>query len=89
MRAAGTRRSTIPKNSGVIGDVDTNSVKGLWSLYKRSIVGSFHKISTKQVARYLEELEWRFNSRHNPEIFRDALRKIVGAGTLTCRDLVA
>ena len=27
--------------------------------------------------RYLEELEWRYNNRDNPHIFRDALARIM------------
>ena len=73
----------------VVGDVHTNSVEGVWSLFKRSIVGAFHKVSKKHLDRYLEELEWRFNNRDNPYIFRDALRKIVRAETLTYRELIA
>ncbi len=61
----------------------------MWSLFKRSIVGSFHKISAKHLDRYLEELEWRFNNRDNPYIFRDALRLIVNADMLPYKDLVA
>ena len=58
----------------VVGDMHTNSVEGVWSLFKRSIMGAFHKVSAKHLDRYLEELEWRFNNRENPHIFRDALR---------------
>ena len=29
----------------VVGDVHTNSVEGVWSLFKRSIAGTFHKMS--------------------------------------------
>ena len=61
----------------VVGDVHTNSVEGVWSLFKRSIVGSFHKMSVKHMDRYLEELEWRFNNRDNPYIFRDTLARIM------------
>ena len=45
-------------------------------MFKRSIMGAFHKISTKHLDRYLEELEWRFNNRNNPHIFRDTMRRI-------------
>ena len=65
----------------------TNSVEGVWSLFKRSIVGVFHKVSAKRLDRYLEELEWRFNNRSNPHIFRDTLRRIVNTDTLTYRTL--
>ena len=66
----------------------TNSVEGVWSLLKRSIVGAFHKVSAKHLDRYLEELEWRFNNRNNPHIFRDTLQRIVNTDTLTYRNLV-
>jgi len=73
----------------VVGDVHTNSVEGVWSLFKRSIVGTFHKMSVKHMDRYLEELEWRFNNRDNPNIFMDTLRRIVRTDPLQYRDLVA
>ena len=39
--------------------------------------------------RYLEELEWRFNNRKNPNIFADTLRRIMNTGNLTYQKLVA
>ena len=73
----------------VVGDVHTNSVEGVWSLFKRSLIGAFHKMSAKHMDRYLEEFEWRFNNRENPDIFIDTLRRIVNTGNLTYRKLVA
>ena len=73
----------------VVGDVHTNGIEGVWSLFKRSIVGTFHKMSRKHLDRYLEELEWRFNNRKNPHIFRDTMKRIVNTGNLTYRELVA
>ena len=86
-----TRHETVNHSAEewVIGDVHTNSIEGVWSLFKRSIVGSFHKMSAKHMDRYLEELEWRFNNRDNPHIFRDTLARIVNTDPLTYRDLVA
>ena len=85
-----TRHETVRHsiNEWVVGDVHTKTVEGVWSLFKRSIIGSFHKVSRKHLDRYLEELEWRFNNRDNPYIFRDAMGKIVRAETLTYRELV-
>lgn len=85
-----TRHETVRHSikQWVVGDVYTNSVEGVWSLFKRSIVGAFHRVSVKHLDRYLEELEWRFNNRDNPYIFRDAMRQIVHADTLTYRELV-
>ena len=73
----------------VVGDVHTNSVKGVWGLLKRSIIGAFHKISIKHLDSYLDELEWRINNRDNPHIFRDTLRRIMDTDALTYETLTA
>ena len=39
--------------------------------------------------RYLQELEWRFNNRDNPHIFRDTLQKVMSTKHLEYRKLVA
>ena len=46
-------------------------------------------MSTKHLDRYLEELEWRHNNRNNPNIFIDALRRVMATENLTYRKLVA
>ena len=38
---------------------------------------------------YLEELEWRFNNRDNPQISHDTMKRIVKTGSLTYKELVA
>ena len=40
------------------------------------------------LGRSLEEIEWRFNNRENPPIFRDTLRKILDTETLTFEELI-
>ena len=50
----------------VRGDVHTNSVEGVWSLFKRSVIGSFHQVSAKHLDRYLNEFEFRFNNPGEP-----------------------
>ena len=85
-----TRHETVKhsEEEWVVGDVHTNSIEGVWSLFKRSIVGTFHKMSVKHLDRYLEELEWRYNNRNNPHIFRDALLRILNTEHLTYRQLI-
>jgi transposase-like protein len=73
----------------VRGDVHTNSVEGVWSLFKRSIVGSYHQLSEKHLDAYLDEFEWRFNNRENPYLFRDTLIKLVNANTLEYKELIS
>jgi len=73
----------------VRGDVHTNSIEGSWSLFKRCIVGAYHKVSVKHLDRYLDEFEFRFNNRNNPYIFRDAMKIMVTAKAITYDQLVA
>jgi transposase-like protein len=71
------------------GDVHTNSIENVWSLLKRSIVGSYHQVSAKHLDAYLEELEFRYNNRENPYMFRDAMLKLLLAETLPYAKLIA
>lgn len=73
----------------VRGDVHTNSAESVWLLLKRSIIGAYHKVSVKHLDRYLDELEFRFNNRRNPYIFRDALQRMVCCGNLEYKELVS
>ena len=52
---------------------------------KRSIIGSYHQVS----AKHLDELEFRFNNRKNPFMFRDAMLKLLMAETLPYAKLIA
>jgi transposase-like protein len=87
---ADTRHETV--NHGVDewvrGDVHTNSVENVWSLLDRSIMGAYHHLSTKHLDAYLNELEFRFNNRENPYLFRDTMRKLVESGNLPYSELV-
>ena len=65
-------------------DVHTNSVESVWSLLKRSVIGTYHKLSIK----HLDELEHRFNNRKNEYIFRDTLTKLVNAAKLPYQELI-
>jgi transposase-like protein len=71
-----------------VGIVSTNSVESSFSLFKRGLVGSWHKLSKKHLARYLQEMEYRHNNRKNPAIFEDVLSGIAARPHLTFRALV-
>jgi transposase-like protein len=73
----------------VRGDVTTNGMESVWSLLKRSIVGSFHQLSAKHLDAYLDELEWRFNNRDNPFLFRDTLKALMSSESLEYKELIA
>lgn len=57
----------------VIGAVHTNTIEGFWSIFKRGIVGSYHKVSRKYLALYVAEFQFRYNNRHNADIFGAAI----------------
>ena len=77
------------ENEYVRADVHTNTVEGVWSLFKRSIVGSYHQLSVKHMPAYLDEVSFRFNNRENPHMFRDTLLKLLAAKAMPFRRLVA
>lgn len=44
-------------------DVHSNTIEGVFSLIKRGVMGTFHSISRKHVPNYLNEFEFRWNTR--------------------------
>jgi transposase-like protein len=71
------------------GDIHTNTVESAFSLLKRGIVGSWHKVSAKHLPAYLDEMCFRFNNRKNPYLFRDTIVKLIASPTLEYKELVA
>jgi len=86
-----TKHETVnhSENEWVRGDIHTNYVENIWSLLKRSLVGSYHKVSKKHLDAYLDELEWRFNNRENPYLFRDTLIKLIKSNNLEYKELIS
>jgi len=48
-------------------DVHSNSVEGVFSLLKRGVYGTFHSVSKKHLPNYLNEFEFRFNTRKSDD----------------------
>jgi transposase-like protein len=61
------------KEEYVVGAVHTNTIEGFWSIFKRGVVGTFHKMSAKYMPLYAAEFQFRYNNRNNPAIFADAI----------------
>jgi transposase-like protein len=72
----------------VRGNVHTNTVESAWSLLKRSVVGTYHHMSVKHLPAYLDEMEWRFNNRENPYLFRDTLLILLHGDALPYQVLI-
>jgi transposase-like protein len=88
---ADTRHEVVNhfREEWVRGEVHTQTIENVWSLFKRSIVGSYHQLSVKHLPAYLDELEWRYNNRHNPFLFRDTVLALIKGDALPMKKLVA
>jgi transposase-like protein len=57
----------------VVGVIHTNTIEGFWSIFKRGVVGTFHKVSAKYLPLYVAEFQFRYNNRFNPDMFGTAI----------------
>jgi transposase-like protein len=73
----------------VHGDIHTNTVESAFSLLKRGIFGTWHKVSAKHLPAYLDEMCFRFNNRKNPYLFRDTMLKLINSPNLEYKQLTA
>lgn len=60
----------------VVGTTHTNAIESFWSLFKRGIIGSYHKVSKEYLRLYVNEFAWRFNNRKNPAMFADLIQSV-------------
>jgi hypothetical protein len=58
----------------VIGAIHTQTIEGFWSIFKRGVVGTFHKMSRKYMPLYVAEFQFRYNNRENADIFGAAIK---------------
>lgn len=88
---SGRKHETIRHKDGVYVDglVSTNTIESAFSLLKRGIIGSWHKVSAKHLPAYLDEMTFRFNNRNNPFLFRDTMMKLLEAPVLEYKRLTA
>jgi transposase-like protein/IS1 family transposase len=61
------------KHQYVVGAVHTNTIEGFWSIFKRGVVGTFHKVSAKYMPLYVAEFQFRYNNRANADIFGEVI----------------
>jgi transposase-like protein len=68
----------------------TQTVENAFSLFKRAIVGNYHKLSPWHLDRYMREFCWRYNRRRmQASIFDLVLESMVGRTPLPYKALVA
>jgi transposase-like protein len=58
----------------VVSAVHTNTIEGFWSILKRGVVGTYHKVSKKYLHLYVAEFQFRYNNRENADIFGTAIK---------------
>ena len=73
----------------VYGDVHTNGIESFWSLLKRGIVGSYHRLSVKHLQRYVDEYCWRSNHKDVADPFGEILGASARGRHITYAELVA
>ena len=61
------------KGQYVCGAIHTQTIEGFWSILKRGMVGTFHKVSAKYLPLYVAEFQFRYNNRENDDIFGAAV----------------
>lgn len=63
----------------------TNGIEGVWSHFKRMIIGVYHKTSRKHLQKYCDEFTFRYNVRSisDFEKFQQSFQKV--EGRLKCR----
>jgi len=49
--------------------IHTNTIEGFWGIFKRAIVGSYHKLSVKHLDAYIQECCFKYNNRNNANMF--------------------
>ena len=49
------------------GDVTTNGIEGVFSHFRRTMVGTYHKCDVAHLDRYLQMFAFRWNTRKDGE----------------------
>jgi transposase-like protein len=63
MHELGPHQYVVHQQAWVDGEVHVSFVENAWSLFKRSLVGVFHHVSTKYLQDYLDEFSFRYSHR--------------------------
>ena len=76
----------------VRGLIHTNGIESVWSVFKRSIHGTWHHVSFKHLQRYIDEAAFRLNEGNCEVDTLDRMQAVAGGMTgkrIPYRELVA
>lgn len=86
----GKHKTIDHERAYVVGSTHTNTIENAFSLFKRGVYGTFHKVSAKHLARYCDEFSYRFNRRHSqPGMFEETVKGLLNGEPLTYKSLTA
>ncbi len=68
--------------------IHTNSIEGVFSLLKRSIIGIYHSVTPKHLSRYCDETMYRYNTRGIKDAARFTMSLQRMEGRLKYKDLI-
>lgn len=70
------------------GDLNTNTLEGLFCHLKRGIIGKYHQTSQKHLEKYCNEFSFRYNTRKFKEVERFDIAIRQSKGSLTYDNLI-
>ena len=76
----------------VRGAVHTNGIESVWSVFKRSVTGTWHHVSSKHLGRYVNEAAFRLNEGNCEVDTIDRMASLVkgiGGKQLPYKDLIS
>ena len=66
------------------------SIENAFSLFKRSLIDSFHHVSIKHLGRYCNEFSYRFNRwDYQEEMFDETVRNLIHGTPMPYKKLTA
>ena len=89
-RFPGRHRTINHARSYGIADLHTNTIENAFSLLKRGVYGTFHKVSIKHLGRYCNEFSYRFNRREAQlQMFGMTVKNLLRGEVLPYKKLTA
>ena len=70
------------------GELSTRTIEGAFSLFKRGVIGSYHKLSKDHLDSYLGEFCWRYNRRKlQSHMFDEVAKSLINKKPLSYKHL--